>query len=134
MSGSSCSSARPDPAPCALEPPAAGAGVAGVIPAGATLRVVGDVHGDARASRWRRRPTGSWCSSATSPMAARTAPARWRIALDLLESGRGLFLLGNHDHKLARLLSGRAVQAGRGAAGDRRAAGRRVCARARWRR
>jgi protein phosphatase len=34
-----------------------------------------------------------------------------RIALDLLDRGRGLFLLGNHDHKLARLLGGRAVKA-----------------------
>ncbi len=34
-----------------------------------------------------------------------------RIALELLDHGRGLFLLGNHEHKLARLLAGRAVKA-----------------------
>ena len=76
------------------------------------------------ALRWRHRPTGSWSSSATSPMAARTAPARGGSRSICWTRGRGLFLLGNHDHKLARLLSGRAVQAGRGAAGDGGAAGR----------
>ncbi len=83
-----------------------------LIPAGMPLRVVGDVHGDARAFAF----------------AVATAPERFIvqlgdltdggpdsagalvIALALLKEGRGLFLLGNHERKLGRLLAGRAVK------------------------
>lgn len=33
-----------------------------------------------------------------------------RLMFDAQDQGRGLFLLGNHDHKLARALAGRAVR------------------------
>ncbi len=83
-----------------------------LIPAGVPLRVVGDVHGDARAFAF----------------AVATAPERFIIqlgdlidggpdsagalviALALLKEKRGLFLLGNHERKLGRLLAGRAVK------------------------
>ena len=76
------------------------------IPPDAKVRVVGDVHGDA---------VGFGYATATDrfivqlgdladhgPDSARTL----RMMFDLVESGRGLFILGNHDLKLARVLSG----------------------------
>ncbi|HTW30014.1 MAG TPA: metallophosphoesterase [Acetobacteraceae bacterium] len=80
------------------------------IPDDAGLRVVGDVHGDARALAAAVATDrfvvqlGDLTDGGDDPAAA------LRIALDLVESGRGLFLLGNHDHKLARALGGRAVR------------------------
>ena len=81
-----------------------------LIPSGAKLRVVGDVHGDA---------TGFAYAIATDrfilqlgdlvdygPDSARTM----RMMFDLVESGRGLFILGNHDFKLARVLAGEQVR------------------------
>jgi protein phosphatase len=35
-----------------------------------------------------------------------------RLALRMVEEGRGIFLLGNHDHKLRRALGGRDVRVG----------------------
>ena len=77
-----------------------------VIPPGTRIRVVGDVHGDA---------TGFAYATATDrfivqlgdltdhgPDSARTL----RMMFDLVDHGRGLFVLGNHDLKLARVLSG----------------------------
>ncbi|MDE2007302.1 MAG: metallophosphoesterase, partial [Rhodospirillales bacterium] len=76
------------------------------VPLGAALRVVGDVHGDDAA------------------FAYATATDRFVIQLGdlvdhgprsdlvlarmfaLIDTGRGLFLLGNHDHRLARALEG----------------------------
>jgi protein phosphatase len=83
-----------------------------VIPAGAALRVVGDVHGDAQ---------GLAAAAATDRFVIQLgdltdgggdAAATWRIMVRLIDAGRGLFLLGNHDHKLARALAGRPVRVG----------------------
>jgi protein phosphatase len=81
------------------------------IPPGAKVRVVGDVHGDA---------VGFAYAVATDrfivqlgdlvdhgPDSARAL----RMMFDLVESKRGLFILGNHDLKLARVLSGDHVRA-----------------------
>jgi len=76
------------------------------IPSGAKIRVVGDVHGDA---------TGFAYAIATDRFIVQlgdlsdhgpNSAATLRMMFDLLEQGRGLFLLGNHDLKLARVLSG----------------------------
>lgn len=80
------------------------------IPSGVKVRVVGDVHGDA---------TGFGYAIATDrfivqlgdltdhgPNSADTL----RMMFDLVESGRGLFILGNHDLKLARVLAGEHVR------------------------
>ena len=83
----------------------------GVIPTGAPLRVVGDVHGDARAFALAAQTDRFVVQLGDLVDGGTDSAAVLRIALDLLESGRGLFVLGNHDHKLARLLSGRAVKA-----------------------
>jgi len=80
------------------------------IPVGSKLRVVGDVHGDS---------TGFSYALATDrfilqlgdlvdhgPDSATTL----RLMFDRVERGRGLFLLGNHDLKLARTLAGAQVR------------------------
>jgi protein phosphatase len=80
------------------------------IPSGAGVRVVGDVHGDAR---------GFAAAAATDlfvvqlgdltdngPDSAETL----RIMFRLLDEGRGLFVLGNHDLKLGRALAGQNVR------------------------
>ncbi len=84
------------------------------LPAASRIRVVGDVHGDAR---------GFAAASATAAATGRfvvqlgdltdhgpDSPGALTEMLDLLEAGRGLFLLGNHDLKLARALAGRQVR------------------------
>ncbi|HTR15900.1 MAG TPA: metallophosphoesterase [Acetobacteraceae bacterium] len=81
-----------------------------MIPAGAALRVVGDVHGDA---------TGFAAATDTDRFVIQLGDlvdggtdnaAVMRRAIRLVEEGHGLFLLGNHDRKLGRVLSGYAVQ------------------------
>jgi protein phosphatase len=76
------------------------------IPVGAKVRVVGDVHGDA---------TGFAYATATDRFIVQLgdlidhgpdSAGTLRMMFDLIESGRGLFILGNHDLKLARVLSG----------------------------
>lgn len=80
------------------------------IPIGRGLRVVGDVHGDARAFA---------AAAATDLFVLQLgdlidngpdSAASLRIMFELIDQGRGLFLLGNHDLKLARALSGRMVR------------------------
>ena len=80
------------------------------IPADATIRVVGDVHGDA---------TGFAYAIATDRFIVQLgdlvdhgpdSAGTLRMMFDLVESGRGLFILGNHDLKLARALSGDQVR------------------------
>ena len=82
-----------------------------MIPQHAPLRIVGDVHGDARAFALAVDTDRFVVQLGDLVDGGEDSAGTLRIALDLLESGRGLFLLGNHDHKLARLLSGRAVKA-----------------------
>jgi protein phosphatase len=76
------------------------------IPSGAKIRVVGDVHGDA---------TGFAYATATDRFIVQlgdltdhgpNSATTLRMMFDLVESGRGLFVLGNHDLKLARVLAG----------------------------
>ncbi|WP_338150927.1 metallophosphoesterase [Neoroseomonas soli] len=78
------------------------------------LRVVGDVHGDTR----------GFAAAAAGAEAAGLflvqlgdltdngpdSPAVLRTMFALLDAGRGLFLLGNHEHKLRRALMGDAVR------------------------
>ncbi len=80
------------------------------IPPDAPLRVVGDVHGDAVAFAY---------AAATDRFVVQLGdltdygPANdeaLRIMFRLIDQGRGLFLLGNHDLKLARFLAGHQVR------------------------
>ncbi|MBN9509799.1 MAG: metallophosphoesterase [Alphaproteobacteria bacterium] len=81
-----------------------------MIPRGAALRVVGDVHGDAHgfaaavATDRFVVQLGDLTDGGPEPAATLTA------MFALLDAGRGLFLLGNHDLKLARALAGRNVR------------------------
>lgn len=74
--------------------------------------MVGDVHGDA---------TGFAYAAATDRFVlqlgdlvdhGRDTAGALRIMFRLIDEGRGLFLLGNHDLKLARLVAGQPVRGG----------------------
>lgn len=77
------------------------------------LRVVADVHGEAapfaaaitgaRADRLFVLQLGDLTDRGPD------SPEALRLMFALLDAGDGLFLLGNHDHKLRRALIGRAV-------------------------
>ena len=79
------------------------------------LRVVGDVHGDAQgfaaaldgaaASRLFVIQLGDLTDVGPD------APGVLRRAFALLDARAGLFLLGNHDHKLRRALDGASIRA-----------------------
>ena len=80
----------------------------------AGLRVVGDVHGDAHgfaaaidgARQKRLYVIQLGDLTDRGPDSAGTL----RMALDLRAQRHGLFLLGNHDHKLRRALTGALVR------------------------
>jgi len=80
------------------------------IPPGVALRVVGDVHGDARgfaaAAAGEQFVVQLGDLTDGGPDNAETL----RIMFRLIDAGRGLFLLGNHDIKLARALAGKPVR------------------------
>ncbi|HEX2942566.1 MAG TPA: metallophosphoesterase [Rhodopila sp.] len=80
------------------------------IPVGAKIRVVGDVHGDsvgfAYATATDRFIIQLGDLTDHGPDSATTL----RMMFDLVESGRGLFILGNHDLKLGRALAGENVR------------------------
>ena len=83
-----------------------------MIPAGVPLRVVGDVHGDARAFAYAVETDRFVVQLGDVADGGPDGAAAWRLMLGLLERGRGLFVLGNHDRKLARALGGEAVRVG----------------------
>ncbi len=81
----------------------------------AGLRVVADVHGEAGA--FRAAIEGALAEDKfVLQLGDLTdhgpdSPEVLRLMFGLLDSGRGMFLLGNHDHKLRRALLGQAVRA-----------------------
>jgi hypothetical protein len=80
------------------------------IPPDAALRVVGDVHGDAAAFRFAAATDRFLIQlgdlSDYGPHSADVLAIMFRV----IDERRGLFLLGNHDHKLARALTGAPVR------------------------
>src|SRR5580704_11642737 len=78
------------------------------IPPDVKLRLVGDVHGDANAFAYAAASDRFIVQLGDltdyGPDSARTL----HIMFELMDQGRGLFLLGNHDLKLARVLAGQA--------------------------
>ncbi len=81
------------------------------IPPGAKLRVVGDVHGDAAGFSYAVA-TDRFIVQLGDLMDHGPDSARaMGMMFDLVETGRGRFILGNHDLKLARVLSGDNVRA-----------------------
>jgi protein phosphatase len=80
------------------------------IPPGVPLRVVGDVHGDAAAFRFAAATDRFLIQLGDlSDYGPRSAEVL-AIMFQVIDEGRGLFLLGNHDHKLARALAGAPVR------------------------
>ncbi len=80
------------------------------IPEGVGLRVVGDVHGDARAFAAAMHTDRFVIQLGDLVDYGPDSAGTLRIAFDMMESGRGLFVLGNHDLKLSRALAGRDVR------------------------
>ncbi len=74
------------------------------------LRVVGDVHGDARgfeAAAAGAEAQGLFLLQLGDLTdGGHDSPAVLRRIFGLMDAGRGLFLLGNHEHKLRRALLG----------------------------
>ncbi len=81
-------------------------------PPGAKLRVVGDVHGDSAAFAAACATERFIVQLGDLVDDGPDTPGALRLMFGLLDAGRGLFLLGNHDYKLARALRGDSVQVG----------------------
>src|SRR5205823_6088066 len=80
------------------------------IPRDAPIRVVGDVHGDAVAFRYAAATDRFVVQLGDLTDYGPDNAGALRIMFRLIDEGRGLFLLGNHDLKLARCLAGHAVR------------------------
>jgi len=80
------------------------------IPPGVGLRVVGDVHGDARAFAAAAQTDLFVVQLGDLTDSGPDSAEALRIMFRLIDQGRGLFVLGNHDLKLGRALAGREVR------------------------
>ena len=81
-----------------------------MIPPGLKLRVVGDVHGDARAFAFAADTDRFIVQLGDLTDSGPDSAGALEMALRLVEEGRGVFLLGNHDRKLGRALGGQPVR------------------------
>ncbi|GAC1348117.1 MAG: hypothetical protein NVSMB18_35290 [Acetobacteraceae bacterium] len=81
-----------------------------MIPDGAALRVVGDVHGDLRAFTAAAMTDRFLIQLGDLSDHGPDSAGVLRTMFALVERGRGLFILGNHDRKLGRALAGHAVR------------------------
>ncbi|WP_158747407.1 metallophosphoesterase [Acidisphaera sp. L21] len=81
-----------------------------MIPDGLPLRVVGDVHGDARAFAFAAETDHFVVQLGDLTDSGPDSAAALETALRLLEERRGMFILGNHDRKLGRALGGQPVR------------------------
>ena len=75
------------------------------IPQGAPIRVVGDVHGDATAFSYAAATDRFVVQLGDLTDYGPDNAGALRIMFRMIDEGRGLFLLGNHDLKLARFLA-----------------------------
>jgi protein phosphatase len=80
------------------------------VPSDRALRVVGDVHGDASAFSYAADTDRFLVQLGDLVDYGPDSAGALRIMFDLIDRNRGLFLLGNHDLKLARLLLGQNVR------------------------
>jgi protein phosphatase len=80
------------------------------VPSDQPLRIVGDVHGDASAFAYAADTDRFLVQLGDLVDYGPDSAGALRIMFDLIDRGRGLFLLGNHDLKLARLLLGQNVR------------------------
>jgi len=83
-----------------------------MIPPGAKLRVVGDVHGDLRGFAFAAETDRFIVQLGDLTDGGTDNAGVLRLMFRLIEQGRGLFLLGNHDRKLGRVLAGDKVRIG----------------------
>ena len=81
-----------------------------MIPDGVPLRIVGDVHGDVRGFSAALETDRFVVQLGDLVDHGPDSAGALRLAFRLLDEGRGLFVLGNHDRKLGRALSGQAVR------------------------
>ena len=81
-----------------------------IIPPGLPLRVVGDVHGDSRAFAFAAETDRFVVQLGDLTDSGPDSAGALEMALRLLDEGRGIFLLGNHDRKLGRALGGHPVR------------------------
>lgn len=81
-----------------------------MIPPGIPLRVVGDVHGDARAFAFAVDTDRFIVQLGDLTDSGPDSAGALETALRLIDEGRGLFVLGNHDRKLGRALGGQPVR------------------------
>jgi protein phosphatase len=79
---------------------------ASAIPLDAKVRVVGDVHGDAIGFAYAIATDRFIVQLGDLADHGPDSAATLRMMFDLIDAGRGLFVLGNHDLKLARVLAG----------------------------
>ncbi len=70
------------------------------------IRVVGDVHGDTAAFRYAVATDRFVVQLGDLVDNGPDSAGALRIMFDLIDEGRGLFVLGNHDFKLARAIAG----------------------------
>lgn len=82
------------------------------IPPGAALRVVGDVHGDSRGFAYAAATDRFVVQLGDLVDHGDDSAAVLRTMFGLIDAGRGLFLLGNHEFKLARILAGQPTRHG----------------------
>jgi protein phosphatase len=81
------------------------------IPSGARIRVVGDVHGDAAGFAYATATDRFVLQLGDLVDHGPDSASVLRTIFRLIDEGRGLFLLGNHDLKLGRMLAGQWVRA-----------------------
>ncbi|WP_367161016.1 metallophosphoesterase [Kozakia baliensis] len=74
------------------------------------LRIVGDVHGDLRAFEHAVATDRFVIQLGDLVDHGPDSAGTLRLMLDLMDDGRGLFILGNHDRKLGRALEGRRLR------------------------
>jgi protein phosphatase len=82
------------------------------IPPGRPLRVVGDVHGDVRAFAFAADTDRFVIQLGDLVDNGPDSAGALRLMFRLIDEGRGLFLVGNHDRKLGRALRGERVRGG----------------------
>jgi protein phosphatase len=80
------------------------------VPLNRPLRVVGDVHGDASAFAYAADTDRFLIQLGDLVDYGPDSASVLRIMFDHIDHGDGLFLLGNHDLKLARFLLGQKVR------------------------
>jgi protein phosphatase len=81
-----------------------------IIPSGVPIRVVGDVHGDATAFAYAAATDRFVVQLGDLIDHGPDSAAVLQTMFRLIDEKRGLFLLGNHELKLARALTGHATR------------------------